>query len=208
MSFLEDGSRAHRGDMDPLVATSSLTGTPGEAPSIAVVEVRKGTEKEVQTIAVDAGGGGTAVVDPASRFRLRFEGAETGDLPALPLGGDTCLGSTKAQQVITTSTADTSGVGGDDSVSHLTVFSLSYDGHATPYIPANGASCEDTADAIVRELARLPRLYDVAVSGADTGVGDEGCAWTVTFLSVMGNPELVTGEMPSPPAPPLSLFSS
>lgn len=44
-----------------------------------------------------------------------------------------------------------------------------------------------------------PRAHEVAtavrssrVSGSDTSVGDEGCAWVVTLLSVMGNPELMT----------------
>lgn len=83
VSFLEGGSRLHRGDMLELVATSFLTGTPGESPSIVVTEERRGTIKEVQTVTVDAGGGN---VDPTSSFRLRFEGEETGDILALPLG--------------------------------------------------------------------------------------------------------------------------
>ena len=112
ISFLEDGSRLHRGDMPLLVVDSSLIGTPGESPTITVAEERKGTIKEVQTITVDGGSG--VNVDPTSSFKLRFEGEETGDILALPLGGSTCLGSTKAKQIITSSTVDTSGVGGDD----------------------------------------------------------------------------------------------
>ncbi|KAL9189871.1 hypothetical protein ACHAXT_009546 [Thalassiosira profunda] len=189
VSFLEDGARSHRGDMPMLVVDPSLVGTPRESPSIIVAEKRKGTQKEVQTITIDGGG---ADVDPASSFRLRFEGEETGDILALPLGGSTCLGSTKAKQVITTSTVDTSGVGGDDSVSHLTSFALGYEGHTTSQITANGASCEDTADLIAQELMKLPPLYEVAVTGSNTATGDEGCSWVVTFLSVMGNPELMT----------------
>ena len=186
VSFLEDGSRLHRGDMLELVATSFLTGTPGESPSIVVTEERKGTIKEVQTVTVDAGGGN---VDPTSSFRLRFEGEETGDILALPLGGNTCLGSTKAKQIITTSTVDTSGVGGDNSVSHL---SLVYEGYSTSNILANGASCEDTSALIAHELMKVPPLYEVSVSGSNTNADDEGCTWEVTFLSVMGSPELMT----------------
>ena len=167
--------------------TSYLTGTSGET-SIVVEETRKGTEREVQMIRVDAGSG---VVDPASSFRIAFGGEVTGDIPALPLGGSTCLGSKKAKQIITTSTADTSGVGGDDTVSHLTTFALLYEGHATGSITANGASCEDTAHDIASELMKLPPLYEVHVSGERSGAGDEGCVWTVTFLSVMGNPEIM-----------------
>ncbi len=189
VSFLEDGSRAHRGDMPLLVIGSSLIGTPDGSISIVVAEERKGTVKEVQTITVDGGGNN---VDPTSSFRLRFEGEETGDILALPLGGNTCLGSTKAKQIITTSTVDTSDVGGDDSVSHLTSFALSYKGYITPKIMANGASCDDTSAIIAQELMQLPPLYEVSVSGSDTGIGDEGCLWVVTFLSAMGNPELMT----------------
>lgn len=170
---------------------SYLTGTPGGThPSIVVEETRKGTEREVQMIRVDAGGD-AGVVDPASTFRIAFGGEVTGDIPALPLGGSTCLGSKKAKQIITTSTADTSGVGGDDSVSHLTTFALLYEGHATGSLIANGVSCEDTAHEIASELMKLPPLYEVDVSGESSDAGDEGCVWVVTFLSVMGNPEIM-----------------
>jgi len=188
VSFLEDGSRLHRGDMPFILVESFLTGAPGQTPIIVVEEERRGTKQEVQTIAIDGNGKN---VDQNSSFRLRFEGEETGDILALPFGGSTCLGSTTAKQVITTSTVDTSGVGGDESVSHLTSFSLTYDGYSTNPIMANNVSCEETATEISRELMLLPTLYDVAVSGSETIAGDEGCTWAVTFLGVMGNPELM-----------------
>ena len=186
----------YRGDMPLFVIQSSLIGASGQNPSIVVSEKRKGTKKEVQTITIDGGGN---AVDPDSSFRLRFEGEETEDIFALPIGGSTCLGSTKAKQIITTGTEDTSGVGGDDSVSHLTAFALSYDGHTTSYIMANAGTCEDTSAIIASELITLPQLYEVSVSGSDTGAGDQGCSWVVTFLSVMGNPELMTGKTLIPP---------
>ena len=68
ISFLEDGSRLHRGDMPLLVVDSSLSGTPGESPTIIVAEERKGTIKEVQTITVDGGSG--VNVDPTSQKSL------------------------------------------------------------------------------------------------------------------------------------------
>ena len=188
VSFLEDGTRIHRGDMQLLSAESHLSGVPGQTPMIIVEEERKGTKQEVQTITTEGGGGN---VDPTSSFRLRFEGEETEDILALPLGGTTCLGSTTAKQIITTSTVDTSGVGGDDSVSHLTSFVLTYDGHTTNPILANDESCEETASNITEELIKLPTLYDVTVTGSETSAEDEGCMWIVTFLSVMGNPELM-----------------
>ena len=188
VSFLEDGSRLHRGDVQSISVESHLTGAPGQIPMIIVEEERKGTKQEVQTITIDGNGSN---VDPNSSFRLRFEGEETGDILAMPFGGSTCLGSTTAKQIITSSTVDTSGVGGDDSVSHLTSFALTYERHTTNSIMANDVSCEETATQIAQELMLLPTLYDVAVSGSATDAGDEGCTWIVTFLSVMGNPELM-----------------
>ena len=189
--FLEDETRLHRGDVPMIQVDSSLVGALGQTPSIVVAEERKGTKKEVQTISVDGGGGN---VDPTSAFKLKFGDDVTGDIPALPMGGTTCLGSTKAKQIITTSTVDTSGMGGDDSVSHLTSFALTYERYTTSKIMANAESCEATSQTIASELMRLPPLYEVDVTGTDTLAGDEGCVWTVTFLSAVGNPELMAGK--------------
>lgn len=191
--FLEEGARIHRGDVPPLMIQSSLTGGGSTAtPTVTVAEVRKGTSMEVQTIAITAGG---ASVDPMSTFRLSFRGEETNDIYALPAGGSTCLGSTAAKQIITTSTEDTTGEGGDDTVSHLTHFTLTYEGYTTAQIPANGIglTCEDTAAAIAEELEQIPPLYSVSVAGGDSigDSGDEGCFWVVTLESVVGNPELL-----------------
>jgi hypothetical protein len=192
ISFIEDETRLHRGDMPMIQVESLLVGAgPDQIPSISVSEERKGTRKEVQTISIDGGGNN---VDPTSAFKLRFGDDVTGEILALPMGGSTCLGSTKAKQIITTSTVDTSGVGGDDSVSHLTSFSLTYEGYTTSKIMANAASCEETSNVIAAELMRLPPLYEVDVSGENTSAADEGCSWTVTFLSAVGNPELMRGE--------------
>ena len=191
--FLEEGARIHRGDVPPLMVQSTLTGGGSTAtPTVTVAEVRKGTFMEVQTIAITAGG---ASVDPTSTFRLSFRGEETGDIYALPAGGSTCLGSTAAKQIITTSTEDTTGEGGDDTVSHLTHFTLTYEGYTTAQIPANGIglTCEDTAATIAEELEQIPPLYSVTVAGGGSSGegGDEGCSWVVTFESVVGNPELL-----------------
>ena len=45
---------------------------------------------------------------------------------------------------------------------------------------------------IAQQLMKLPPLYEVSVSGSNTLAGDEGCSWIVTFVSVMGSPELMT----------------
>ena len=47
---------------------------------------------------------------------------------------------------------------------------------------------------VASELMRLPPLYEVDATGIDTPAGDQGCLWTVTFFSAVGNPELMTGE--------------
>ena len=192
ISFLEDGTRIHRGDMPPFGVESLLTdgGSASLTPAVVVDEVRKGTSMEVQTITIAAGG---SYVDPTSSYRLRFLAEETSDILALPAGGTTCLGSTTAKQIIKTSTDDTSGEGGDSSVSPLTTFNLLYEGRMTDSIFANaiGESCESVANTIAHELERIPPLYSVIVSGRDSAAGDEGCEWAVTFVSVVGNPDLL-----------------
>jgi len=190
ISFVEDLAGTHRGDVPDFEVVSSLSGGSGVPPSIVVNEVRKGTIKEVQRISISAGGSG---VDPLSSFKLEFQGQSTGDILALPLGGTSCLGSTAAKQLITTSSEDTSTAGGDDTVSLLTTFSITYNGFVTSPINANVGSCADTASIIALELSKLPQLQNVAVNGQPTNVGDEGCEWEVTLLSVTGNPELMEG---------------
>ena len=64
VSFLEDISRIHRGDMLLLQVVSSLNGSPGHTPSIVVAEQRKGTT-------INGGGGN---VDPTSMFRAKISG--------------------------------------------------------------------------------------------------------------------------------------
>lgn len=204
--FLEDGARTHRGDLPVLGVTSALTAGAGSGvvPTVTVTELRKGTSKEVQAITVAAGG---PTVDPVSSFRLRFRGEETEDILALPLDGTTCLGSKTAKQVIRTSTEDTSGEGGDETVSLLTAFTLSYESYTTGRIKANSGTCADKASVIEEELGLLPPLYLVSVQGRSSGKGDEGCVWTVTFESVVGNPDLLQGENTQTYIELLDLFS-
>lgn len=190
ISFVEDLVGTHRGDVPEFEIVSSLIGGSGALPSIVVEEVRKGTAKEVQRISVSAGGAG---VDPQSTFKLEFQGQSTGDILALPLGATTCLGSTAAKQLITTSTQDTSTDGGDDTVSRQTTFTMTYNGFVTSPINVNSGTCGDAASVIAHELMQLPPLQSVTVDGQSTDAGDEGCEWEVTLLSVTGNPELLQG---------------
>lgn len=191
ISFLEDSTGTHRGDVPELVVISSLHGGSGIQPSIVVDEARKGTVKEVQRISIAAGG---ASVDPLSSFRLEFQGQSTENILALPLGGTTCLGSTVAKQLITTSTIDTSTAGGDDSVSPFTTFTISYKEFVTSPIHANAGPCSDAAGKIALELSKLPPLQNVVVHGKSTGAGDGGCEWEINLLSVTGNPDLMKGK--------------
>ena len=192
ISFIEDLSGTHRGNVPEFKVISSLLGGSDANPLITVEEVRKGTVKEIQRISVSAGSIGVGV-DPNSSFKLEFQGQTTGDILALPMGGTTCLGSTAAKQLITTSTIDTSTAGGDDTVSPLTTFTISYDKFVTSPVYANVGSCADTAVVIAAELTKLPPLQNVDVEGKPTTTGDEGCEWEITLLSVTGNPKLFQG---------------
>ena len=190
ISFLKDSFGYHQGDLPLLGVISHLNGGSDSTPTITVSEVKKGTYQEVQTIKVIAGSG---YVDSASSFKLKFGGESTNPILALPIEGTSCLGSTTAKQIITTSTEDTSGRGGDSSVSPLTFFVLSYKSYSTSLIQANGGSCEDTATKISYELASIPPLKEVTVLGLASGQNDGGCNWTITLLGVQGNPELFEG---------------
>ncbi len=97
-------------------------------------------------------------MDPLSKFKLNFMGQSTAEIRALPLGGETCLGSTSARQVITSSTEDTSDIGGDDSVSPLTKFRLRFYDYTTEKIDANAAPCPETSKEIQEELNKLMHL--------------------------------------------------
>jgi hypothetical protein len=191
IAFLEDSLGTHSGDMEQFHTISSLSSGSGVLPSIEVVEVRKGTHKEVQKISISPGG---SLVDPRSSFKLRFNGENTADILSLPIGNNTCLGSTVAKQIITTSTEDTTSEGGDNTVSPLTTFVISYGGFHTDYIMANNGTCEAKSLIIADELMRLPPLRKISVLGNDSGAQDEGCIWQVSLLSVIGNPELFTGK--------------
>ena len=194
ISFLDDDSHRHRGDMSDFIVHSSLTDESGQVPSVTVKELRKGTLKEVQRISINAAG---AYVDPSSSFILKFMNETTNSILALPLDGTSCSGSKVARQIITTSTDDTILEGGDNAVSPKTNFTLTYNGYTTRQIVANSGTCSEKAYTIEQELEMLPNLYDVTVSGNDSENGDEGCAWIVEFNSEMGNPELLTGKSSS-----------
>lgn len=192
ISFLDDATRAHQGDMPDFSFISALICDSGSPPSIIVSEVRKGTIKEIQRISTSAG---SSFVDPASSFKLSFRGESTNAILALPAEGTTCLGSTAARQIITTTTEDTSGEGGDDTISPLTNFTISYDDYSTSFIKANSGTCAERAVIITNELMQLPPLNNVFVTGNDTDIENEGCTWIVTLLSITGNPELFQGKI-------------
>ncbi len=192
ISFLEDNEGTHRGDMPSFQLYSSLHSGSNIEPQLEIWELRKGTYKEVQNITIIAG---NSYVHSESKFKLKFEDEITNEIFALPINGTTCLGSTTAKQIITTSTVDTSGIGGDDTVSPHTNIVLLHKGARTSSIAINQKSCSETAIIIESQLAALPYLSQISVSGGDNGYEDGGCIWIVTFLGSTGNPELLQGEV-------------
>jgi hypothetical protein len=188
--FLEDFYETNRGDLPALAALSFLRDESGYVPTLSVSEERKGTVQEVQKITVTSGGDH---IDLQSEFILEFNGEKSGAIKASPVVGSTCLGSYLAKQIITSSTEDTTMQGGDYTVSTDTLFSLTYGAHATAQIYANRDSCKNTALLIASELQTLPPLKRVQVSGQENGLGNDGCVWTVEFLSITGIPELLKG---------------
>jgi hypothetical protein len=193
VSFLE-----HPGDLPLIGVAFSNDGGAGSDPTgvlqgagahARVVETRKGTVKEVQTISTFGGRDGG--VNASTKFFLKFRGATTGVIEANANG--TCDATAREVQTISTSTVDTFGAGGDDHVSSLLYFSLVFytqDGAAeeTAAVFANprGGDCSVSAAALETVLLQLDALEDVSV-GYSAPVDDESCTWKVTFNDQSGN---------------------
>lgn len=194
ISFLEyEGDLPHVGVAygDNLAGTvSDLTGVlQGLDAQARVVETRKGTIKEVQTISTY--GGTNQGVNASTKFFLKFRGETTGVIEANVNG--TCDATAREVQTITTSTVDTFGAGGDAHVSSLLYFSLVFyrqDGAAeeTAAVFANpqGGDCSVGASALETVLHQLDALEEVSVSYSSP-VDDESCTWKVTFNDQSGN---------------------
>ena len=71
VSFLDDVTQTHVGNLPEIVAISSLTGGSGYIPTIKVREEHRGTQQEVQMISVISGGD---EVHELSSFKLSFWG--------------------------------------------------------------------------------------------------------------------------------------
>jgi hypothetical protein len=87
VSFLEDISRIHRGDMPLLQVVSSLSGSPGRHLQLWLPSRGKARQSMVEV----------AMLILSQCSELRFQGEVTGDIPALTIGGTTCLGSSMTQ---------------------------------------------------------------------------------------------------------------
>jgi len=193
ISFIEK-----EGDLD-LIGTD-ITRLTGDDASVEVIETRKGTIKEVQTITTS--GGNDNIVNSTFKFFLQFRDETTGIIEANPTIdvynktlNNSCDATAREVQQIQTSTVDTYGAGRDDHVSSLLYFSLVFytqDGDAqeteTIYANPEGGDCEVVAYSIGNALEALDSLEDISVSY--TGfVDDESCTWRVTFNDQSGNIE-------------------
>ena len=190
VSFLQDYNRTFEGDLDPLVSTvDDLTGTRARA---TVRELRKGTVKEVQQIRVETDRT-DGVKANSTYIYLEFRGAVTGAIPVWPEGGaDPCDRSTREVQTITVATTDTTDAGGDDTVSSLTYFSISYGAETTAMIQANPAvgDCSYAAGDIESELEKFDAFYNVDVT-YDAISDTQGCTWSIEFVSSIGNLDML-----------------
>jgi hypothetical protein len=205
ISFLADHPNTHAGDVPLFSMKAAPTVTHTTHPvtnedtksEVTVTETRTGTKKEVKTITV------TPLTNPVaadSTFQLTYNGLQTGAIAMYPApagctGSDCCSGANREKQTITTSTADTTAVGGDYTVSTLTTFALSYGGETTVDIYAHdqgSGGCAAQATAIENALEGLSVFHDVTVT--DTGAGDanrHSCVWEIEFATVSGNMPLL-----------------
>ena len=182
VSFLSDYNRTFEGDLEPFVFDNSLL--TGEDANGTVVEVRKGTVKEVQLVAVTT----SATVDESIVMQLNYEGLSTEPI-VIRHSNDVCDSSITEIQTITTSTVDTTTAGGDSDVSMYLQFRLAYGNEITSWIDANAdanTDCSDTAAVIVTELEKFNFFDIVTVNGTSLGA-DQSCRWTIAFVSSIGN---------------------
>lgn len=96
VTFLSDYARTFEGDLNDFAYVSSLT---GDVPVIDVLEVRKGTRKEVQRIDVST----TNMVLNTTMMMLEYNGQLTGGIAVRPSNG-TCNSAIVEVQTITSST--------------------------------------------------------------------------------------------------------
>jgi hypothetical protein len=188
VQFLSDYNRTHEGDLlDFVPDTTNLNGANS---GVDVVETRKGTLKEVQSITVTTAG---ADVNASSFMFLNFGDLNTSYIPLEP-GNNTCVSAVTEVQTITTSTKDTTLSGGDSDVAQYLVFRLKYVDEVTNWISANpnaNGDCSVAAVSIETQLENMTYFDDVFVTAVSTGIS-QGCVWTVDFISTIGDLQQLT----------------
>ena len=187
VTFLSDYNRTHEGDLDPFVPDMSLLN--GQDKDVTVIDVRTGTWKEVQEIAVVA----TSSINSTTMMVLGFDNATTNMIPIRPSSGS-CVSGVTEVHTITSSTMDTTTSGGDDTVSGYLQFRIKYEDEVTSFINANpnfDGDCSVAASAIESELEKLTYFDDVLVTYVSTGIS-QGCVWTIDFVSSIGDLETLT----------------
>jgi hypothetical protein len=183
VTFLSNYQGANQGSLQ--LFTTSTAALTGKSAGMQVVKVRDGTFKEVQKITVSTT---SSSLDYARMMSLQFNGQSSSLIKVRP-SGNVCISSITEVQTITSSTIDTTALGGDFDVSLYLQFKLSYGSEVTGLINANPSGttvCSASAAQIQSELQMLPSFYQVSVLGVSTGP-TQGCTWTVIFLSSIGD---------------------
>jgi len=178
VTFLPDAQvpDTHAGVLPEITYTDTGLSSTG---TIAVATTRPGTVVETQTLTVTKGGG---AVNAAAAFKLKFDGEETSSItyPA------SCDGIVREQQLISTRTVDTTSIGGDNSVSELTSFTVTYAGETSGSMTTGSANDCATQGAAIESALELMTVFAGGVTvGASAGSSD--CDFTVTFDSIDGD---------------------
>ena len=187
ISFLSDYARTFEGDLSPFVfigSGSSLTGTDSKG---VVTEVRKGTIKEIQQIALTS----TTNLNSSTVMQLEYGGQVTHPISVLFKNG-MCNSSQTEIQTISTKTVDTTTSGGDDQVSQSLYFRLIYGMEMTSWIAANPNGQGNCALVAVNITTRLetdiPEFNGgVSVTGQSDSLSSQTCTWTVVFVGTIGD---------------------
>jgi hypothetical protein len=186
ISFLENYARTFEGDI-PLLTIQSGHLLTGIEAKVTVNEVRKGTFKEIQQIAVKT----TSLhIGNSTVMELSYKNQTTIPIYLKPGSSSSCDSSVVEVQTITSSTIDTSLQGGDHEVSMYLEFRLIYDNEITGWIKANqfsSSDCSSAAGKIQEAIETLSVFPEVVVRGESLNSIQMSCVWTITFVSSQGD---------------------
>eukprot|EP00981_Chlorochromonas_danica_P003361 scaffold644_cov168-Ochromonas_danica.AAC.53 len=186
VTFLDDFNRTFYGDQNLFTANTTLL--TGDGSAVTVTEISKGTFQEVQELSIVS----SSSINNSLAMVLTFEGETTIPIVVRP-SNNSCESKIVEIQKISTTTIDTTTSGGDDDVSMYLQFRVAYGDEVSGWINANPegrSSCVSSASDLQSALEDMSFFHTVSVSYVSTQ--SQGCDWTITFVSSIGDIDQLT----------------